>query len=71
MEGLSLLRTLSEDEEHLVGAIGTGITDSDDTDELIAGMAVDWSMAANSDEEEAPRGSSRCVRACQPMSVCL
>lgn len=51
MEACRLLRTLSEDEEFLVAATGHGVTDSEDTDELLG--RVDWALAANSDDEHA------------------
>jgi hypothetical protein len=54
MQSFRHIRTLSDDEEYLVGP--ANITDSEpDTDELMG--RVDWSLAANSDEEhEAPPG---------------
>jgi hypothetical protein len=54
MQSLRHIRTLSDDEEYLVGP--ANITDSEpDTDELMG--RVDWSLAANSDDEhEAPPG---------------
>lgn len=61
------LRTCSDDEDFAV--VGGASESSADTDELIGGH-VDWTMAADSDDEMERYGWASCIICTMPCSFC-